>query len=159
MISQVDFAVVLMVQAAVLAVVLVRNRARFGLLEIARIAAAAVVFGVAFDCVFGYLLGVFGYTLGFGWAFLFVNGFLSYGLFFATVAALRNAKLLSFYAWSVIIGAAYELANAFFPVWHWSFAGSRAYEELIVIFVAYCGLALLSAGTLWLFGCRFRLSS
>ncbi len=110
-----------------------------------RSVALGVVFGIAFDLLVGKYLGVFDYALHFDPLFLAINGGLSYGLWILTVQLLQAERFLSFFAWTIAIGAAYEIADYFYPVWAWSFGGGFLYQESIVILAAYCGLALLAA--------------
>ena len=109
--------------------------------------ALGVAFGIAFDLLVGRYLGIFDYVLGFHPLFLFVNGALSYGLWFLTIQLLQSERFLSFCGWTIAIGLVYETANYFFPVWAWTFDGSFLFQESVVILAAYCGLAILAAVT------------
>ncbi len=95
--------------------------------------------------IFGRYLGIFGYGMDLGPAFLIVNGALSYGLMIATVLLLRSESFLRFYLWTVVLGIVYELVNHFYPVWFWTFNSNFLYQEIVLVFAAYCGLALLIA--------------
>jgi hypothetical protein len=117
--------------------------------------AIGLVFGVTFDLVLGYWLGIFSYALGFSPLFLIFNGFFAYGLFFATVYALRRASFRTFYVWSVGIGFICEFVNMIFPVWTWHFASSFLLEETVILFAAYMGL-MLTAAALWRLVARVR---
>jgi hypothetical protein len=103
------------------------------------------LFGIGFDVLFGQQLGIFGYSLGFDPGFLAINGVLSYGLWFATVQLLRSEELLSFYIYSTAVALIYEVTNYFAPVWSWTFGDSGLFQEFVVTFFAYAGLALLVA--------------
>lgn len=154
-----DFVVIVAVQAALLWFVAHRlgmtHEVRAPLLK--RAALLGLVFGVAFDLLVGRFAGVFGYVLGWNPVFLALNGMLSYGLWIATIALLRNMPLRSFWKWTAALGAAYEAANYVFPVWQWTF-GPVFVEEAVVIALAYTGLALLTALGLVLFGrARFKM--
>lgn len=63
----------------------------------------------------------------------------------ATVALLHTAHFSELYLWTVGIGAVYEVGNYFFPVWYWTFAHSLVVEEIVLILVAYAGLAMMVA--------------
>ena len=107
-----------------------------------------IVAGIIFDLVVGKYIGIFDYALDFTPMFLVLNGALSYGIWILTIHILQSERLLQFFVWTVLIGLIYEVVNYFFRVWYWTFEGSFLYQEAVVIFVAYCGLGLLT--TLWL---------
>lgn len=107
-----------------------------------------IVAGIIFDLVVGKYIGIFDYALDFTPMFLVLNGALSYGIWILTIRILQSERLLQFFVWTVLIGLIYEVVNYFFRVWYWTFEGSFLYQEAVVIFVAYCGLGLLT--TLWL---------
>lgn len=107
-----------------------------------------IVAGIIFDLVVGKYIGIFDYALDFTPMFLVLNGALSYGIWILTIRMLQSERLLQFFVWTVLIGLIYEVVNYFFRVWYWTFEGSFLYQEAVVIFVAYCGLGLLT--TLWL---------
>jgi hypothetical protein len=109
--------------------------------------AVGTVFGIAFDVVVGKYLGIFNYVLHFDPLFLIINGALSYGLWILTIQLLQSERFISFCTWSIGIGLVYEIVNYFYPVWIWTFGGSFLYQESLVIFIAYCGLAILAALT------------
>ncbi|USN87522.1 MAG: hypothetical protein H6779_03860 [Candidatus Nomurabacteria bacterium] len=114
-------------------------------------------FGIAFDFIFGKSIGVFDYGAGFVLWFLFVNGFLSYGIMMANVLLLKHYSLLQVYLWSIALGFTYEVVNWKFPVWEWTFS-SETIEYLVVIFAAYAGLTWLMMGWLRLVrGIKFKL--
>lgn len=105
-----------------------------------------LIFGVAFDVVFGWYLGIFAYTFGFDYLFIIINGILSYGIMAATVWLCSEYSFFKFYLMSICIGVVYEATNYFFPVWSWHFDESVFIEQFVLIFAAYCGLAVLLAG-------------
>lgn len=146
------------VQAACLIIVkrVVRKRS-LSIPNILWMLPSGVVFGVVFDLVVGSSFGVFNYHLGYGLAFLTLNGAVSYTLMMATVTLLRDEPFFKFYAWIAILGALYEIANGLFPVWIWEFADNVLIQESVLIFAAYFGLATCMAITLRLiYGTRFR---
>lgn len=110
--------------------------------------ALGTVAGIVVDLVVGKYIGIFGYALGFTPVFLIFNGAFSYGLWILTIRTLQPECLLPLCAWTIIIGLVYEVVNYFFRVWYWTFGSTFLCQEAIVIFVAYCGLGLLTA--LWL---------
>ena len=101
-----------------------------------------VPFGMVFDVVVGHSFGMYNNLLGFGSLFLVINGLFSYGFMMANVMLLQHHHLYHMYAWSVGLGAVYEIANYFFPVWEWTFS-IPMYEYAFVIGGAYFGLATL----------------
>ncbi|MBU6323338.1 hypothetical protein KGQ55_01480 [Patescibacteria group bacterium] len=112
---------------------------------VGRSVAAGLIFGIAFDLAVGKYLGVFEYALRFEPLFLVLNGALSYGLWMLTIRLLRDESFLSFFAWTIAIGAVYEIADYLYPVWTWTFGGGFLFQESIVLLAAYCGLAMLAA--------------
>jgi hypothetical protein len=104
---------------------------------------AGVLLGVTFDLLVGKYLGIFSYILHLGLPFLILNGALSYGLWILTLQLLQSECPLSFCVWTSATGLVYEVVNYFYPVWFWTFNGSFLFQEVIVIFVGYCGGALL----------------
>lgn len=146
-----DFAVIVFIQAVLLWCVAYR-RGMMHELNVAffkRAAICGVCFGVPFDIIIGAYAGVYDYALGFNPVFLVINGVLSWGLWAATIMLLRDVSLLSFWKWTAALGVAYEVANHFFPVWHWTF-GSAFFTEMVVIAAGYTGLALLTVVALTL---------
>jgi hypothetical protein len=141
----VDFALLIAIQVGFLLFVAYKKEAfaelRPGFL--AKSALIGLVFGVAFDLIFSWYLQIFGYHLGLKPEFIILNGLLSYGVMAANVLLLRNERILRFYAWAVAIGVVYELANYVFPVWYWEFTDTFLYEQAVLIFAAYFGLALM----------------
>lgn len=142
-----DFAAVIFVQLLAFLFLAYKKQAfkRVTLSLIAKSAVLGVVFGIVFDLAIGKYLGVFDYALHFGVLFLIINGGLSYGLWILTIQLLQNERFLAFCGWTIAIGLVYEIANYFFTVWIWTFDGSFLYREAVVIFAAYCGLAILAA--------------
>ncbi len=155
-----NFAVVVCVQLGTLSLVVREQgdaRAWKGR-QLTTALAVGLIFGIAFDLVFGKLFGVFSYALGFTPLFLVMNGIFSYGVFFVTVRALHRASRTAFYAWSVGMAFLYELTNAAFPVWSWQFASSALRKELVAIFVLYGALMVPAALVLEaVTGVRFRI--
>ncbi len=117
--------------------------------------AIGIPFGIIFDLVVGKYLSFYNYELGFGLAFLAVNGALSYGLMQANALLMDTDRFIHFYVWTILVGFVYEVTNHFFRVWTWDF-GSPVVELFIVHAFGYIGLATLMALT-WHFvlGHRF----
>jgi hypothetical protein len=142
-----NFFVIICVQLVVLLALAYRKSAIKNLTPslLVRSIVAGALFGIVFDLSVGEYLGIFDYTLHFDPLFLLVNDCLSYSIWLLTVQLLQSERLLSFYAWTTVIGLVYEIANYYYPVWSWTFGGSFWYQEGIVVLVAYCGFALLAA--------------
>ena len=117
-------------------------------------AITGIVFGPLFDLT-GKYLGLVSYALGFGPFFLILNAILLYGLFFANILLMRQARLLHFFLWTTIVVAVFETTNLFIRLWTYTFA-VPSLEYFIIAFGAPLGLAMIIAIT-WhvLFGYRF----
>lgn len=103
----------------------------------------SIPFGIGFDLLVGYTIGVYSYELGFTALFLFFNGALSYGLAMASVAILDFKPFSYFYAFVLVKAVVYEVTNFVWPVWYWEFPGSFWLQEAAVIIIGYAGLAIL----------------
>lgn len=111
-----------------------------------------IPFGIVFDLMFGHFLGIFSYPfLDFEWGFLFMNGFFSYGIMIATVWLGRRLAFFSFYFLTVVLACVYEVVNWLSPVWQWTFSDSLVITNLVLLFAAYFGLALMMASAVMLF--------
>ena len=115
---------------------------------IARVLIAGIVFGGMFDLFFGHALGIFGYVIPASATFLIVNGALSYGVAMLSVMVLNHKTFLGFYVWSIVLAAWYEIVNFIWPLWAWSFTQNLLFQEIVLIFAAYCGLSMLMAAFL-----------
>ena len=117
-------------------------------------AITGIVFGPLFDLI-GKYLDLFSYALGFGPFFLTLNAILLYGLFFAHVLLMRQARLLHFCIWTTVVVAVFEITNLFIPLWTYTFA-VPSFEYFIIAFGAPLGLAMVIAAA-WqiLFGYQF----
>ena len=117
-------------------------------------AITGIVFGPLFDLI-GKYLGLFSYALGFGLLFLTLNAILLYGLFFANILLMRQARLLHFCIWTTVVVAVFEITNLFIRLWTYTFA-VPSLEYFIIAFGAPLGLATIIA-LAWqvLFGYRF----
>lgn len=105
---------------------------------------SGIVLGLLFDLVFGEFLGLWSYMLGFGAFFLILNAALVYGLFAANVLLMRQARLLHFFIWVMVMGAVLEITNLFFHVWTWKFA-FLSVEFVTIFLIGYFGTAILVA--------------
>ena len=115
-----------------------------------------VVVGIPTDFVVGKLLGVYSYVLGFGPLFLLANTLFSYGLFAANVLWLRTLHLFNFYLGTVLIMGVYEVANYFFPVWHWEFVLPQAASIAVLSGGYFFGAVVVATALQVLSGRRFR---
>lgn len=96
-------------------------------------------FGLVTDFIWGRLVGVFTYQLGFIPWFLVLNGLFSYGVWMANVLLLRKNSFIHVYLVSVMLAVVYEVANYYWPVWEWTF-GVPYVEYGVVIFILYTSL-------------------
>jgi len=95
-----------------------------------------LIFGLSFDFVFGKLLGLHSYILGFGMPFLVLNTAVSYGFFSANILLLERIRFPHFYIWTIFIMVIYEITNFFFPVWNWGFT-LEPFQFLLVLSFGY----------------------
>lgn len=105
-------------------------------------------FGIILDLVFGHIIGIWDYALGFTWWFLIINGLFSYGFMVANVFLLQHHSFLHMYLWSICLGVVYEVTNYFLPVWEWTFSHTPIFEYTGVLFIGYAGLTALMMGVM-----------
>lgn len=152
------FSVVIAAQLCVFLVIAILQKRSIGslLLILGKAAYLGFVFGIPFDLCIGQYLTIYSYVNGFGLPFLMVKGFLSFGLWAATVLLLTEKRLLEFCLYVGVICAVYEITNYIFPVWQWSINDS-VFIEFCIVLVGYFGLALSGAVvTSILFKIHFR---
>lgn len=138
-----NFAVLIFGQL-LLFVAIVAYQKRFGEASrfLRRGALIGFFFGLIFDLVFGKVVGLHSYVLGFGAFFLLLNALLSYGLFSATMLLFSEKKPLYLFAMSFLAMLAYETVNQFFHVWTWKFS-LPATQFLVTLSVGYFAGSLL----------------
>lgn len=117
-----------------------------------------IVVGVLSDLLFGQLLGLWSYALGFGWFFLHLNTATTYGLFAAHTLLMQRKGLAHFCLWSAAVMVVYEISNHFFRVWTYA----PAIESLLtpagfypLLWVGYFATAAAIAAILHSLGRHF----
>lgn len=103
-----------------------------------------VVVGVPLDLIFGKLLGVFSYELGFGAVFIALNATILYGLFVAHTLLIQRARLVYLLTWAVVVGAVFEVTNLSLRLWTYAFP-VPSLEFFAIFFLGNCGVAILIA--------------
>ena len=76
-----------------------------------------IVIGLLSDLLFGQLLGLWSYTLGFSAFSLFMASVFIYGLFAANILLIQRAPFGNFFIWTMVTLVIYESTNYFFRTW------------------------------------------
>ena len=118
-------------------------------------ALSGIMVGPPVDLIVGKYLGIGTYLLGFGPLFLIPLAILGWGLGFANIFLMQNARLLHFCIWMMIVIVTSEIFNLFLPLWTWPFAFA-SFEYVMLALVAPLLLAMFIA-LAWqvVFGYRF----
>lgn len=118
-------------------------------------ALSGLLVGPPVDLIIGKYLGIGTYLLGFGPFFLILLAIFGWGLGFANIFLMQQARLLHFCIWMMIVIVTSEIFNLFLPLWTWPFA-MQSIEYVIMALIAPLVLSMAIA-LVWhiLFGYRF----
>ncbi len=107
-------------------------------------ALCGIVLGPPLDLIFGKYLGLATYLLGFGPFFLILLGVLGWGIGFANIFLMQQARFLHFSAWMMVVIVTSEILNLFFPLYTFPFAYTSI-EYVIVALAAPLALTMAVA--------------
>jgi LytS/YehU family sensor histidine kinase len=118
-------------------------------------AISGLIVGPPVDLIIGKYLGVGTYLLGFGPFFLILLAIFGWGLGFANIFLMQQARVLHFCIWMMIVIVVSEILNLFLLLWTWQFA-MLSIEYVMIALIAPLALAMAIAYA-WhiLFGYRF----